>query len=437
MTTRFSTTPFSKALSLVLLAFLALVPVTTSASQDQDANPLFVAHGKLSAQEVQAALDDEFFAYQVFELDLPAIDQQVRTHGRLSLHLGNRVLDLELEENDLRSPDFRWVELSQKGVRDLDPGPVTTFKGTVDGDSESVVRLSVTPELFSGFIFANTEMLFIDPVVDFIRDSSLPGGELPANGDVVVYREIDQRHLIGGTCETGGSHGFGDLLGSLPGSRHDALGSLGFDLSSEAQPGISFRTLEVALECDGQYRARFGQSGAINRMQGIMNDVDGFIYRSELNIGINVVFAGCWPNAGTDPYTSLNASTTLSQMATFWSTGGGGGIATNRDVVHQFSGKNFSGSTIGIAYVGVICRNRTLSVGISQDVSGSASRRRLTAHEIGHNLSANHDTGVNCSGNGPVMCPSIQSGGSSAADDFSNASFNSIENFVTSFGGCI
>ena len=425
MTTRFTT-----GLSLALLAIFAALPTFAI-----DPDAISVAP-KVSSMEVLQALDAEFHAYQIFELDLRTIDRRVRSHGALDLHLGNRSFPLKLEENDLRSADFRWVELRRDGLRDLEPGPVTTFRGTVAGDPDSVVRLTVTPELFTGFIYTGDEMFYVDPVADFTSGLALGEGLRPAVGDVVVYREIDQRHLKAGTCASSHEHDLGEFLDTLPSARASAFESLGIDLSQQVEETHQFRTLEVALECDGQYRARFGQTGAINRMEGVMNDVDGFIYRSELNLGINVVFAGCWQNAGTDPYTSLNASTTLNQMANFWS-GDGAGIAPSRDVVHQFSGKNFSGSTIGIAFVGVICRNRSLSVGISQDVSGSATRRRLTAHEIGHNLSANHDSSAGCGGNGPIMCPSIQSGGSSAADDFSNQSFNSIDNHIDNFGGCI
>lgn len=419
---------FSLVLSLTLIAFLAAIPVLAETTQSDDSTPVIVGLSKQSSPAVSDALDAAFFSYHVFELDLPAIDHQVRSTGRLDIHLGNQTHRLELEENNLRDENFRWFSLDKEGSRDLEPGPITTFRGTVVGDPDSIVRLSVAPDMFTGFIWQNGAMLTIDPVSDFTRGLRLRGSERPAAGDVVVYLESDIADLHGGGCGTKAYHDLSDT---------------GLGVASKVLPtydftkGFVFRTLEVALECDGQYHQAFGMNGAINRMEGIMNSVDGVIYRNELNLGINVVFAGCWTSIPNDPYTSLNASTTLNQMANWWNANGDN-FAPTRDVTHQFSGKNFTGSTIGIAFVGVICNNRPASVGISQDVSGSASRRRLTAHEIGHNLSANHDGGgVNCGGNGPIMCPSIQSGGSSAADDFSNQSLNSIDNHIDSFGSCI
>lgn len=424
--------PFSLALGA--LAVLVAFP---AASLDGDAGGLMVAVGKVSPPPVLEALDAELYDYQVFELDLAAIDQRVRTHGALNLHLGNQTFDLRLEENNLRDASFQRAELSKDGIRYLEPGPITTFKGVVAGDPDSVVRLSVTPELFSGFISTGGEMIFVDPVVDFTRGHELERSLRPATGDVVVYREGDVRRIDAGSCASGVEHDLGSLLETLPSARATALSNLTDGLDVETAETHQYRTLEVALECDGQYYVAYGSGGATSRMEGIMNDVDGFIYDSELNMGINIVFSGCWTSVSGDPYTSLNASTTLSQMRSFWSFGDGASIATNRDVVHQFSGKDFSGSTIGIAYVGVICNASSYAVGISQDISGSASRRRLTAHEIGHNLDANHDTGVSCSGNGPIMCPSIQSGSSSAADDFSTASFNDIDDHIDTYGSCI
>lgn len=421
---------FTNSLRLAMVLLLAAVPAMAQGPSNDE---LLVAISKQLSPEAQSALDAELFDYHVFELDLDKLNGRVRKDGRLNLHLGNKTFELRLEENNLRGQGYRRAALSADGVELVDPGPITTFRGTIAGDSESVVRLSVTPDLFSGFIYSGGEMLFVDPVSDFTRGLKLPKAAAPGRGDVVVYLEKNHRGNPAGSCGVPGHKGLGPDHAHLSGQRGDLLDNLGL---SEVTKTHQFRTFEIALECDGQYHSIYGLNGGVNRMEGIMNDVDGFIYVSELNLGINVVFSGCWTSISGDPYTSLNASTTLNQMANWWAANGDG-LAPSRDATHQFSGKDFSGSTIGIAFVGVICTNPDLSVGISQDISSSAGRRRLTAHELGHNLSANHDSGVNCSGNGPIMCPSIQTGGSSAADDFSNASLNSIDNHIDSFGSCI
>lgn len=420
----------SKVLSAVLLLLLAAVPAVAQSPADE----LVVGLSKLPVPKVQTALDAALYDYQVFELETAKIDALVRKTGQVDLYLGNQRFDLVLEENNLRGENYKRILIVDGRDVELDAGPITTFKGHVAGDPESVVRMSITPDLVSGFLHTDGEMIFIDPVSDFARGTGFE--KSVAKGDVVVYRGKNVRADKAGQCGTAGHHDMRSTF-ELPGKRGEMFRPLVEGIDTKTH---QFRTLEVATDCDGQYFTRFGNPGSFNRMEGILNDVEGFIYTSELNLGINLVSQQCWPSAGSDPYTSLNAETTLNQLRNWWQANRS---SVSRDVVHQFSGKDFSGGTIGIAWVGVICTNPSLSYGISQDISGSAARRRLTAHEIGHNLSAGHDnqapvcSGVSCNGNGPIMCSFVQTGGSSAADDFSSCSFNSIDNHIDSFGGCI
>ena len=419
--------------TLLMAALLLLIAAVPGWSQGP-ADDVIVAISKAAPLHVQSALDEELFDYHVFEMDFAAINDRVRSTGRLRIHLGNQTFDLELEENNMRAEGFRKVHMSLDGNHtDLDPGPIVTFKGQLIGNPESDARLTITEDLFTGYIRTAGEALFIDPVEDFTRGTIRAKGGAVSH-DVVVYSDSMIRGGKGDQCGVADEHDLRHSL-ELVGARADFLGAQ--ELGNKTH---QFRTLEVALECDGQYRTQFGNPGAFNRMEGIMNDVEGFIYEDELNLGINITFSGCWTSISGDPYTSLNASTTLSQMRNWWNANQ---RSVTRDNAHQFSGKDFSGGTIGIAFVGVICNSPSNAYGISQDISGSAARRRLTAHEIGHNLSAGHDNqspvcpGVNCNGNGPIMCSFIQTGGSSAADNFSSCSFNDIDDHIDSVGGCI
>jgi hypothetical protein len=89
----------------------------------------------------------------------------------------------------------------------------------------------------------------------------------------------------------------------------------------------------------------------------------------------------------------MDPSTMLSELRTYWNAN-----RTNvaRDVVHMWTGRDMTGSTIGIAYVGVVCNAPTYAYGISQRYTSTPQRYVLTAHEIGHNFSACHsDTSCN------------------------------------------
>ena len=69
------------------------------------------------------------------------------------------------------------------------------------------------------------------------------------------------------------------------------------------------------------------------------------------------------------------------------------------------TGRNLSGSVIGIAYLGVIC-NQTGAYGLSESrfSSNYGARVGLTAHELGHNWSSAH-----CNSNPPckIMCSGL------------------------------
>ena len=75
----------------------------------------------------------------------------------------------------------------------------------------------------------------------------------------------------------------------------------------------------------------------------------------------------------------------------------------NFDNVHLFSGEDFVGDTIGLAYMGVMCEDSWYNAGISEvvDVAFGAT---TVAHEIGHNFDMDHDgVGNNCAPDEFVM----------------------------------
>ena len=409
----------------LLTFFIAAVLLAVPAMAQTGDKDVIVAIPKGPSAKVLTSIDKSLYDYQVFELDLRAINKRVRQTGGLKIYLGNQLFDLELVENDLRAADYRRVVMVDGRAVEQDPGPVVTFKGHVAGDEASSVRLTVMAKLFSGYIKTESDWIFIDPITEFH-----PGAKAR---QVVVYNDKAVKAGAHGTCGTGEDHRSEKaLLEALPGGRGDFIARQRIGTKAA-------NTIQVATECDGQYWADYGNPGVFNRITGILNDVEG-IYDVEIDTDISITYQQCWSSIPGDPYTSLNAETSLFQFRDWWNANRGG---TTRDTAHKFSGKNFSGSTIGIAWVGVICNVPSLSYGISQDISGSASRRRLTAHEIGHNLDATHDNqspvcpGVSCNGNGPIMCSSVQSGGSSAADDFSSCSKDDIDDHISSVGSCL
>jgi len=96
------------------------------------------------------------------------------------------------------------------------------------------------------------------------------------------------------------------------------------------------------------------------------------------------------------------------------------------DLKHLFTGKDMSGNTIGIAFVGAVCYAPTYAYGVTQDYYDYAPI--IFAHEVGHNFGASHSTEYNT-----IMYPSI----SPWATQFSGDSLELINSHLNSFGSCL
>lgn len=411
--TRLSITTLS--LLLVFAGGLLAASASIQPAAPAEASAFFVPKHVEPSVKARAALDEHLYRYDVVELPLAAVARQIRSAGAIDLVLQGRLFELELEPNHLLAPGFKAVLMGADGAVEVPYRPVATYRGTVRGDADSVVRLTADRGILTGLVRSGEDWLFIDPLRDYVKNA-------PMNA-LVVYREMDIRAEAAGLC------GVGDAMSDVS---HSGPGAAGPGLVARAHNTL--RRLQVATDADGEYYQRYGNPGTFNRIQGILNNVDG-IYRNQLNLFISITYMQAWPNPGSDPYSSNDAVTNLTQFRNWWNANRGG---TVRDAAHMWSGKTFSGGVIGVAWVGVICNSPSLSYGLSQDLSNSGQRTRLTAHEIGHNLSAQHDNQigcpVSCSGSGPIMCSSIQPNG---PNSFSSCSVSAINTHTHNNGSCL
>ena len=151
----------------------------------------------------------------------------------------------------------------------------------------------------------------------------------------------------------------------------------------------------------------------------VLNAVDG-LYSDQVGVSLRVVdLLLLQSDAGL---TSNDASTLLNQLTDLT----GSGAIANPGLVHLLTGRNLNGSTVGIAYLGVLCHQR-YGVGLSEMNGGSlAASTVLIAHEIGHNFGAPHDDqgGSPCAATpaGFVMSPWLNA----AADQFSQCSLDQM-----------
>jgi hypothetical protein len=230
-------------------------------------------------------------------------------------------------------------------------------------------------------ILADGDPVFVEPLSTF----SLAGGPT----DYVVYRSSEVRpDAVPGTCGLTEAEKVGDALEGVA-ERVDAAKL------------AAVSTVQLATEADNEYVSALGSAAAANsEIMSIVNQIDG-VYQAEVGLTFQVSYQGTYA-AGADPYTATtNPSTLLSELRTYWNANRSG---VARDVTHMWTGKDMDGSTIGIAYVGVVCNAASYSYGISQRYTSSPQKYVLTAHEIGHNFNACHSDS-SCNPN-PSACNS-------------------------------
>lgn len=374
------------------------------------------AVSKLPAKAVRQRLDGLFYSWKTYQLDLAAVQRSVQRSGRVQLDLGGRLFDLELQPNDVRAPGYVEIDRTARGPVRLKTAKAATFKGTVAGDPGSVVRLLILPGLLQGYIKTGKEWFFIDPLLKYAKGR-------PAS-EIVVFDEGDVRPEAAGLCGIGELSSTAARLHKVMPDR-SAGGSVRLVTAA-----ATYRRIDLATDADYEYYSLYG-ANVNSQIQGVVNQIDG-IYKPELGLTVRIVYQSVWSTI-SDPYTFSDSAALLNQFRNYWNANRGD---VGRDTAHLFTGRDMDGDIIGRAYMGVLCNNAGSSYGVSQDFFLMA---KLVAHEVGHNLGANHDDEVSppastCNGSGTIMCSAIQGNG---PNSFSSRSKSDISTHVSQSGACL
>ncbi len=289
---------------------------------------------------------------------------------------------LDLTQHDMRSPTYTALATDANGTIVVPSGPTTTYRGTLLGRSGSVVAASY----FGGSLRAT---------IWFDRD--LPAWGVDPLSQVVPGAPADQ-HLVycsadvttQGTCGVSAGAGWQPIPG-VPS---------GIDVLEEAQ---------AMIVCDAPFSQIYGNNTTTiqNTILGVMNAVD-VIYDRDVEVTYDVNIVQMF--IGSDPFTTNLAcddfQPNLLDQFTSYALSTHGGV--ERDINHLFSGRNFTGSTLGCAFdgftTGTVCTNAAYGVSDMISVQNQTSRAGLVSHEMGHNWHAQH-----CSGGGgcQIMCDGL------------------------------
>ncbi len=342
--------------------------------------------------------------------------RRVENQDVLSISTAEKTFHLSLTPRDLRSPRYRAENATLMGAQTIESGAVTTYKGKVSGDENSQVRLNIEDSKIEGYFMTGGEKYFVEPARRF--------SPLAADEDFVVYRPENVLDKKNYTCHS-----------ELAERIEDGKRLVETNVAAGVQ---SMRVIEIATEADYEYVTSVGSAGAANnKILSILNMVEG-VYESELNLTISVVFQHTW--SITDPFNGADANTVLSSFKDHWNANFAK-TQIDRDAAHLFSAKP-NVMAQGFAFLSVMCRPVSAA---SPDVAYGFSGRipvgwnweeanfLVTAHEIAHNLGANHAESAQSCG-ASLMNASLNN---DTKFSFCSYSRTEVSNYVAASGTCI
>lgn len=310
---------------------------------------------------------------------------------KATIMLEGRKFTLDLAPHSNRSAlHYKLLVQGADGVMiDTPPTEVRTLRGVVVEIPGSLVAASYDE---SGGLYAriNVEGESSSYWVEQVA-MSIPG----ASTDVhVSYRGSD---IVGDDSKCG--------VNSIP-SEDDGHFALGGGCS------IGACLAELACDSDVEYYNDYGSSvtNVENRINSIVNAMN-LQYESQADVRHEIT-AVVVRTSEPDPYSSSDIGNLLTQLRSQWL---GPMSSTPHDVAQLFTGRNISGGTIGLAYLGSVCTSQRYSV-VENFTNSFGCLTDLSAHELGHNWGAGH-----CSCNNFTMNPSI-----TCANQFTSGSVAAI-----------
>lgn len=362
---------------LLTRSFLILAVIAAGAA-------LAPGHGQAARQPVVRAPSPEVWVHAA------------ETGAPLKLDTGRGNLVLRLEENtDLFAPGTVVRDATGSA---MDMSGVHALRGTIDGFADSIVRVTIWDDGATGFLFAPFlgEMQIgprSDGTLGLLNDASLL--EYP---HVMVDREpgdpvdhLDDHSTTGLTT---------DCFMATPAAIASPTGLV---------LGWPVRTFDVAFAVDAEFAAVYG-AGWPGVLTAIANGVDA-IFEEEMSLSLSVVdmhshAAGVFPGGDTDAL--------LGNLEAHYESGH---VGLARENVHLLTGKDL------LATSGVVGQANCIGGAGNPDIAYTVALAanfdpinilglifygdlyvKLSAHEMGHILSAHHHY-ANCTESAPGLSP--------------------------------
>jgi subtilisin-like proprotein convertase family protein len=312
--------------------------------------------------------------YQVFELDIPQIQQSLLSAPeRFTFGAVDQAVLIEVPSPSGKLERFYVLYAPLMTPEMAAQFPDTrTYAGWGLDDPAAKIRLDVTNWGFHAFVTGGDHGAWVvEPLY---------------HGETQYYQTFMKKDH---------DHEDGDFHCGVEGAAKGKGNDLG-DMDKMAGD-CKLRRYRLALGCTGEYATYHGgtQAGVVAAMNTTMNRVNG-VYENE--VGATMVLVSnntslIYLTASTDPYTNTDGGTMLTEHQNNCTTIIG---SANYDIGHVFS----TGGG-GIAGLGVICSSTNKGKGVTGSGApiGDAFDIDYVAHEMGHQFGGNHTYNNSCGGN--------------------------------------
>lgn len=292
------------------------------------------------------------------------------------LPVGGEMIPFSLERFDVMAPGTTVCVAGAGKDQLIDDPDLVLLRGQAMRREEARCFIAVAPRFVYGHVQVNEVLHVISS-----------GPPAPSSGRHPVY-------IAPGIISPGSDWVCGTET-PVPEHRNDGYGQP----AAAGGPGNTppARQVEMAIDTDYEFTAAlFGgdtevsSAYAIALLAGVSEVLD-----EHINTNLSLVFLRVW-GADEDPYESTECFSAIEEFRTHWIEEESG---IDRDLVHLLSGKNLEGCG-GVAYFATLCSQAwgyALSSSLNgyfpyplEDHSWDNWDMLVTAHEIGHNLSAPH-----------------------------------------------
>ncbi len=202
------------------------------------------------------------------------------------------------------------------------------------------------------------------------------------------------------------------------------------DICTDFADGVCL-IAEVEFVFDTEYQDAFSSAAeAQQEALALINMVEGF-YFNDFEVKFDTLTLEFLTSNVFS--TTLDSSDLLDDMRDKKRSGSLGFVKNPQALLHLVTGRDFNGTTVGTAFVDVLCNSRGASTGNSQLLRrngnpNTAVTSLIVAHEMGHNFGASHDGSGNLCSGAFIMAPSVNS----SSTGFSNCSIDVISADISS-----